>query len=408
VRRLPVARPSVLAAVSALALAAAITGASAVRATSQHHAAAHHGAAYHGAAYHTGTLHAQLTAESLVPPAAGGSAPAPSLGQVSARTTQLHRSILPDVFAILPGGISTTQLTRLRSLRHVRGVIAVDGGAVRVGGQLVNVIGVSPAQFRSWTPPQTADLQGEWTALAAGGFLATAAEAGKLHLKTGHDYQLDGAHQPSVTFAGPATLGLPSVDALVGSGLSRQLGLIHQIGVLLSVPRADVAKTDAAVRAVLGHQTRIVSLTETQNARQEQLPGNGTGSTVGRPANYLDLFRDSARRYCPGLSWTVLAAIGQIESGDGQNDGPSSAGALGPMQFMPSTWTRWGIDGFGETGTPDIMNPYDAVPAAADYLCAAGGGAPATLPAAIFAYNHAQWYVNEVLALAREYGTTYG
>lgn len=388
-RRLTVTRPSVFAAVSALALATALTGASAL-------------------SHHPATLHAQLTAESLVPPAAGGSLPAPSLSQVAASTTQLHRSILPDVFAILPQGISASQLTRLRGLKHVRGAIAVDGGAVRLGGQLVNVIGVNPAQFRSWTPPQTADLQGAWTALTAGGFVTTAAEAKKLHLKTGHNYQLDGAHQPSVTFGGTATLGLPSVDALVGSELSQQLGLVHQIGVLLNVPGADVTKTDAAVRAVLGHQTKIVSLTETQNAKQEQLPGNGTGSTAGRPTNYLDLFRDSAQKYCPGLSWTVLAAIGQIESGDGQNDGPSSAGALGPMQFMPSTWARWGIDGFGETGTPDIMNPYDAVPAAADYLCAAGGGTPATLSTAIFAYNHAQWYVDEVLALAHEYGTTYG
>jgi membrane-bound lytic murein transglycosylase B len=104
------------------------------------------------------------------------------------------------------------------------------------------------------------------------------------------------------------------------------------------------------------------------------------------------------------MSWTILAAIGQIESGDGANVGPSSAGALGPMQFIPSTWAQWGIDGFGQTGAPDVMNPYDAVPSAARMLCAdgaAGGGR--SLYNAIFAYNHAGWYVSEVLALAAEY-----
>ena len=60
--------------------------------------------------------------------------------------------------------------------------------------------------------------------------------------------------------------------------------------------------------------------------------------------------------------------------------GPSSAGALGPMQFLPSTWAEWGIDGFGQPGPPDIMNPLDAVPSAARMLCAAGAGKPATLP----------------------------
>ena len=74
----------------------------------------------------------------------------------------------------------------------------------------------------------------------------------------------------------------------------------------------------------------------------------------------------------------MLAAIGEIESGDGANNGPSSAGALGPMQFLPSTWRIWGTDGFGRAGPPDIMNPLDAVPAAARMLCADGaasGGA---------------------------------
>jgi membrane-bound lytic murein transglycosylase B len=109
------------------------------------------------------------------------------------------------------------------------------------------------------------------------------------------------------------------------------------------------------------------------------------------------------------MSWTVLAAIGQIESADGQNMGPSSAGALGPMQFLPSTWAEWGIDGFGPAGPPDIMNPFDAVPSAARMLCADGAssGTQAGLRTAIFAYNHADWYVTEVLALASRYAAEY-
>jgi membrane-bound lytic murein transglycosylase B len=78
------------------------------------------------------------------------------------------------------------------------------------------------------------------------------------------------------------------------------------------------------------------------------------------------------------------------------------------MQFLVSTWRIWGTDGFGQTGAPDIMNPLDAVPSAARMLCADGaaqGGA--ALSAAIFDYNHATWYVNEVLAMADEYAQEY-
>ena len=83
------------------------------------------------------------------------------------------------------------------------------------------------------------------------------------------------------------------------------------------------------------------------------------------------------------------------------NMGPSSAGAIGWMQFMPSTWERWGMDANGD-GVSDPWNPDDAIFAAARYLAAAGGRTD--IARGIFAYNHAQWYVDEILGLARLYG----
>jgi murein DD-endopeptidase MepM/ murein hydrolase activator NlpD len=101
------------------------------------------------------------------------------------------------------------------------------------------------------------------------------------------------------------------------------------------------------------------------------------------------------------IPWQVLAAINKIESNFGQNMGPSSAGAVGWMQFMPSTWLRWGTDADGN-GVADPWTAADAVYSAARYLAAAGG--PTDIRRAVFAYNHADWYVNEVLDLARVYG----
>jgi murein DD-endopeptidase MepM/ murein hydrolase activator NlpD len=103
-----------------------------------------------------------------------------------------------------------------------------------------------------------------------------------------------------------------------------------------------------------------------------------------------------------GIPWNVLAAINKVESNFGQNMGPSSAGAIGWMQFMPSTWLRWGIDADGD-GVADPWSATDAVYSAARYLAAAGG--QTDIYGAVFSYNHADWYVREVLDLARVYGS---
>jgi murein DD-endopeptidase MepM/ murein hydrolase activator NlpD len=103
-----------------------------------------------------------------------------------------------------------------------------------------------------------------------------------------------------------------------------------------------------------------------------------------------------------GINWQVLAAINKVESNFGRNMGPSSAGAIGWMQFMPSTWERWGVDANGD-GIADPWNAEDAISAAARYLAASGG--QTDISRAVFSYNHAQWYVDEVLQLAQVFGT---
>jgi cell wall-associated NlpC family hydrolase len=102
-----------------------------------------------------------------------------------------------------------------------------------------------------------------------------------------------------------------------------------------------------------------------------------------------------------GIPWQVLAAINKVETNFGQNLGPSSAGAVGWMQFMPSTWARWGIDANGD-GRADPNNPMDAIFSAARYLAGCGGQFDITR--AVYCYNHATWYVNEVMGLASLYG----
>jgi membrane-bound lytic murein transglycosylase B len=115
---------------------------------------------------------------------------------------------------------------------------------------------------------------------------------------------------------------------------------------------------------------------------------------------YRKLYRESARKYGFAEDWYVLAAVGKVESNHGENMGPSIAGAMGPMQFLPSTWETAGVDGNGD-GVANIMDPRDAIPAAARYLKM--GGAPQDWYQALFTYNHSDWYVMKVLGVAEGY-----
>ena len=116
------------------------------------------------------------------------------------------------------------------------------------------------------------------------------------------------------------------------------------------------------------------------------------------PPYLLPVYQAAGAQY--GVPWEVLASINEIESNFGRNAGVSSAGALGWMQFIRSSWARWGTDSDVD-GRRDPRNPIDAIFAAARYLRDAG--AKTDLPKAIFAYNHADWYVNDVVERAREF-----
>ncbi len=149
-------------------------------------------------------------------------------------------------------------------------------------------------------------------------------------------------------------------------------------------------------------------------------PADATPSPVALgdiPAGYLTLYQQAGSA-CPGLDWTVLAGVGKVESDHGRAPNlTSTAGAQGPMQFMPATWATYGVDGNND-GLRDPFNPADAIPAAAGYLCALGAGRDT--PTALAAYNcgsstscqHADLapggYAPVVLGWATRYAQTVG
>jgi hypothetical protein len=113
-------------------------------------------------------------------------------------------------------------------------------------------------------------------------------------------------------------------------------------------------------------------------------------------------YQAAAARY--SIPWTLLAGIGMEETGHGRTTATSSAGAQGLMQFMPATFAAVGVDGDGD-GRVDIRNDADSITSAANYLVRSGvTNGPDGVVKALYAYNHAGWYVNDVLHYAQAYG----
>ncbi len=123
------------------------------------------------------------------------------------------------------------------------------------------------------------------------------------------------------------------------------------------------------------------------------------------PAPWLSLYQQAAAT-CPGLSWSILAAVGTVETGSGRSSAPgvwsgaNSAGAEGPMQFEPATFAAYATIGPGGVQPASPYDPVDAVYTASALLCADGAGAEPTLRSAIADYNHSSVYVDTVLTLS--------
>jgi cell wall-associated NlpC family hydrolase len=145
----------------------------------------------------------------------------------------------------------------------------------------------------------------------------------------------------------------------------------------------------------------------------EEVSDSGTADI---PGEYLDLYKKNGQKI--GVQWNILAAVGKRETDHGRSDlpgvksGTNSAGAAGPMQFLISTWggkarmpvsstiNGYASDGDGD-GVGDIYNPADAILGAAKML--KRNGAPENVRQALFVYNRAWWYVDQVEEIARKY-----
>ncbi len=206
-----------------------------------------------------------------------------------------------------------------------------------------------------------------------------------------------GATTPAPTVAAPSAPALEQGDSLVAPAPAPKPGPTGG-----TAPEADLLPAPAKPTPSSESDGGAVAPPTPSEAFEIPSIPSSSCATSGVPPVLIPIYQRAAAAYGLGPQGAaILASINGIESAFGSNMGPSSAGAVGWMQFMPETWKSYGVDANGD-GVRDPYHPEDAIFAAASYLSAAG--MPADTYNAIFAYNHADWYVAEVLANAACYG----
>jgi hypothetical protein len=318
----------------------------------------------------------------------------------SLKVPKLHHLTPPDAIVTLGHAASPHRTAWLQKQAGVHHVAVADRGAIRLHGVNLRAWGVPLGVIRGFTPSLTASSNPLWGSIARGELTVSYANGRTLRQHLGQTYVASGRGpaKAAMRIGAFATIGLGGAQALLSQPAGHALGLQPRRVVLLAAPKLSLDTLSADIRHAYGAKAHI---DVTRAAPFDQ--SVASQYALDRiPATYLDLYRRAAVT-CPGLPWTVLAGIGTVETGNGTNVHRSTAGALGPMQFIPSTWAMYGYDADGD-GKADIHDPTDAVFSAARYLCAAGAGRGGqSLDNAIFAYNHAWWYVREVINIANSY-----
>lgn len=284
----------------------------------------------------------------------------------------------------------------------------------QVGQQVSDFLVADAARAQA---QQQADAAADRTAASARALYLGGGQAGLLNslLTSGDATELvaraSGIRQ--VLAAADASAALAARQAQGAARVSDDRARVADASVVTAAQITQRADAVAALladaqRALDGLSARARALTEAEQAAQALAASRAAAmasqsAAIGQvraqlpPAEYFRLYRAAATT-CPGMDWTLLAAVGQVESGHGRNVGPSSAGAIGPMQFMPATFAAYGVDG-DRDGRLDAFSPADSIYSAARYLCSGGAGSPSGIQAALFRYNRAQWYVDLVLGV---------
>lgn len=169
----------------------------------------------------------------------------------------------------------------------------------------------------------------------------------------------------------------------------------------MNIKRIEIKPGESKAQAEAREKAEAEAKARAEAEAKKQISQIVTKRTYNDPANFDTIYQSAGSRY--GIDWRILKAIHYVETGcSGSTYKRNPSGATGPMQFIPSTWRAYGVDGNGD-GIKDISNVEDAIFAAANYLRASGGSIN-NYKTSLWSYNPSSRYYSKVMTVAKSLG----
>jgi peptidoglycan DL-endopeptidase CwlO len=242
----------------------------------------------------------------------------------------LHGLRQADLIVVASASLPSATLARVRKLSGVTAAESLEAAKIQLNGKFTAVLGVNPSSFRSYAAKQTAASDKLWQSVAAGAVSVSYTMGQDDKLKAGGTVHADGAKQENLRVGGLGTVGIEGVDAVVSDQVARSLGVPAGNAIVISAPKANLAKLVAAVKKVIPHGAAAEPLMSqvTAGVTKTQISAAGVAAgTVDHSSTTLSAAED----------------LTFLKAGLGRQGLPYVWGASGPNSFDCSGLVQWAM-----------------------------------------------------------------
>jgi cell wall-associated NlpC family hydrolase len=242
-----------------------------------------------------------------------------------------------DMIVVAPASLPSGTLNRIRKLSGVTAAQPIEAAKIQVNGKFTAVLGVDPSTFRGYAAKQTAASDKLWQSVAAGAVSVSYTMDKQDKLPAGGTVHVDGAKQENLRVGGVGTVGIEGVDAVVSDSVARSLGMPAGNAIVISAPKANLARLAAAVKKVIPHGAATEPLMSQVTAGVTTTQASAAGVAAGAAGVAAGAVDHTS------VTLSQTEDLGFLKAALSRQGMPYVWGAAGPTSFDCSGLVQWSM-----------------------------------------------------------------